>query len=175
MSGIDADWAIRALEEFVHASDQVGYRNTPDSGVVRLGRHQREPDSNVAELAHVAEQMLDRFLPEWSASDGRPAKVRRKARRDRPYDWAGRGIAALKREQALREKLGDNAPQLSAAKLQLWVRGAMAAAEGIHAGICKLFIHEDPSDVGEQVALEYLAALSVLARWVDEPIVECAS
>jgi uncharacterized protein (TIGR02391 family) len=51
-------------------------------------------------------------------------------------------------------------------------RGAMALAEGIYSGIRNPFNHEDLKDIDEQVALEYLAALSVLARWVDEAIVE---
>lgn len=54
-------------------------------------------------------------------------------------------------------------------------RGAMALAEGIYAGIRNPFNHEDPSDIDEQVALEYLAALSVLARWVDEATRETAT
>ena len=54
-------------------------------------------------------------------------------------------------------------------------RGAMALAEGIYAGIRNPFDHDDPKDIDEQVALEYLAALSVLARWVDEATVEDAS
>jgi hypothetical protein len=51
-------------------------------------------------------------------------------------------------------------------------RGAMGLAEGIYAGIRNPFNHEAPQDIDEQVALEYLAALSVLARWVDESTVE---
>lgn len=51
-------------------------------------------------------------------------------------------------------------------------RGAMALAEGIYAGIRNPLNHEAPADLSEQVALEYLAALSVLARWVDEAAVE---
>ncbi|MBF6188924.1 TIGR02391 family protein [Nocardia farcinica] len=54
-------------------------------------------------------------------------------------------------------------------------RGAMALAEGIYAGIRNPFNHEDPKDIDEQVALEYLAALSVLARWVDQSEVESVS
>ncbi len=46
--------------------------------------------------------------------------------------------------------------------------GAMAFAQGIYAGIRNPLNHEDPKDIDEQIALEYLAALSVLARWVDE-------
>lgn len=51
-------------------------------------------------------------------------------------------------------------------------RGAMSLAEGIFAGIRNPFNHESPQDIEEQVALEYLAALSVLARWVDESELE---
>ena len=54
-------------------------------------------------------------------------------------------------------------------------RGAMALAEGIYTGIRNPFNHEDPKDIDEQVALEYLAVLSVLARWVDEATVEDVS
>jgi uncharacterized protein (TIGR02391 family) len=51
-------------------------------------------------------------------------------------------------------------------------RGAMALAEGIFAGIRNPLSHEAGQELDEQVALEYLAALSVLARWVDESTVE---
>jgi Protein of unknown function (Hypoth_ymh). len=51
-------------------------------------------------------------------------------------------------------------------------RGAMALAEGIYAGIRNPFNHESPEDIDEQIALEYLAALSVLARWVDSATME---
>ena len=47
-------------------------------------------------------------------------------------------------------------------------RGARMFAEGIFAGIRNPLAHEADQDMSEQQALEYLAALSVLARWVDE-------
>ncbi len=53
-------------------------------------------------------------------------------------------------------------------------RGAMALAEGIFAGIRNPLSHEADQELDGQVALEYLAALSVLARWVDESSVEHA-
>ncbi len=248
MTAIDSEWAICALRQFVSATDQIAYNNHPDSGVVRLGTHQRATDSEVAELAHVAEQILDRVLPEWRHADDRPSEVRHKARWNHLRDWAGRGIAALRREQELREKLGDDAPHISAGHLHPWVwsgarslwqsghyrsavedaakkvnaetqnkvgrrdisetelfkqafslepaasgksrlrrrkpddtdtyksvqRGAWALAEGIYAGIRNPFNHEDPKDIDEQTGLEYLAALSVLARWVDDAEVETA-
>ncbi|MDU5353582.1 MAG: TIGR02391 family protein [Eggerthella sp.] len=51
-------------------------------------------------------------------------------------------------------------------------RGARALAEGIYAGIRNPLNHESPHDLEEQIALEYLAALSILARWVDESELE---
>lgn len=53
-------------------------------------------------------------------------------------------------------------------------RGAMAFAEGVFAGIRNPLSHEADQEISEQAALEYLAALSVLARWVDESAVERA-
>lgn len=53
-------------------------------------------------------------------------------------------------------------------------RGAMAFAEGVFAGIRNPLSHEADQEMSEQVTLEHLAALSVLARWVDESAVEHA-
>jgi hypothetical protein len=54
-------------------------------------------------------------------------------------------------------------------------RGAMAFAEGVFAGIRNPLSHEADQELSEQEALEYLAALSVLARWVDAAELEKAS
>lgn len=54
-------------------------------------------------------------------------------------------------------------------------RGAMNLAEGVFAGIRNPLSHEADQELTEQEALEYLASLSVLARWVDESSVEASS
>lgn len=54
-------------------------------------------------------------------------------------------------------------------------RGAMMFAEGVFAGIRNPLSHEANQELSEQAALEYLAALSVLARWVDASDKEAAS
>lgn len=54
-------------------------------------------------------------------------------------------------------------------------RGVMALAEGVFAGIRNPLSHEVDQELSEQEALEYLAALSVLARWVDQSDVEATS
>ena len=53
-------------------------------------------------------------------------------------------------------------------------RGAWLFAEGIFAGIRNPLSHEAENELSEHEALEYLAALSVLARWVDQSTVEKA-
>lgn len=47
-------------------------------------------------------------------------------------------------------------------------RGARTFAEGVFSGVRNPLSHEADQEMPEQQALEYLAALSVLARWVDE-------
>ncbi|NKR88858.1 restriction endonuclease [Rhodococcus hoagii] len=54
-------------------------------------------------------------------------------------------------------------------------RGVMTFAEGIFAGIRNPLSHEVDQELSEQEALEYLAALSVLARWVDQSGIEVDS
>ncbi|MFD9663507.1 TIGR02391 family protein [Rhodococcus sp. NPDC059968] len=54
-------------------------------------------------------------------------------------------------------------------------RGVMTFAEGVFAGIRNPLSHEVDQELSEQEALEYLAALSVLARWVDQSDVESVS
>lgn len=51
-------------------------------------------------------------------------------------------------------------------------RGARAFAEGVFAGIRNPLSHEADQELSQQEALEYLAALSVLARWVDGSDIE---
>lgn len=248
MTALDTDWAIKSLREFIHATDQVAYDNT-GGGVFVFGTHQRVPDAKAAELAYVAEQILDRVLPEWRSADDGSSKKSQKARWKHLRDWASRGIAALEREAELQENLGDSAPRVSAGDFHSWIwsgasslwqsghyreavegairklnaetqnklgrrdisetdlftqafseqspttksprlyrmpddgsktfksvqRGARMFAEGVFAGIRNPLSHEADQEMPEQQALEYLAALSVLARWVDESTVEVAS
>ncbi|QEA29483.1 restriction endonuclease [Microbacterium sp. CBA3102] len=248
MTALDTDWATTPLRAFIHATDQVAYDNS-GGGMVVLGSHQRVPDAQAAEHAYVAEQILDRVLPEWRSAEGTNGEAKGKARWKHLRDWAGRGIAALERETELREKLGDTAPRVSAGDFHPWIwggaaslwqsahyreaiegaikklnaemqnklrrrdlsesdlfnqafseqppsadrprlhrmtndgsatsksvqRGARTFAEGVFAGIRNPLAHESHDEMSQQEALEYLAALSVLARWVDASTLEAAS
>lgn len=235
---IDLEWAVAEIDAFLRVTSQVVPETGP--GVVYLGTVMRGPKIEADGSAHVVEQILNRVLPDWAAD--RPDK-------DKDYRWlrtqAARGKAALTRAQELAEKLGDNAPSLSASALHPWVwengktfwrtchfpqavlqaalrinaetqtkvgrlnvsetalfnevftldppvpgkprlrlmpddgsrtytslhRGARAFAEGLYASIRNPGSHQLAQVNDEQLALEQLAAFSLLARWVDDATV----
>jgi hypothetical protein len=238
MSAMDREWAIEQLDAFIHMTAYVA-SSTP--GVI--GSFIRDRPDEIAGQAQVVEQILERATPGWRA------RLRETSRKwDGLREAVSRGRTQLQREQELREKLGESAPEISAANLHPWIwsgarslwqsghfvqavrdaatklnaetqnkvgrrdvsetdlfkqsfsldeakpgksrlrrmspedsdtyrslqRGAMAFAEGVFAGIRNPLSHEVDQELSEQVALEYLAALSVLARWVDESTVEHA-
>lgn len=85
------------------------------------------------------------------------------------------------------EAFSLNAPKENAARLRLTEndggktyenlhRGARAFAEGLYAAIRNPGMHKPQQEAGgeEQLALEQLAAFSLLARWVDQANVEHA-
>lgn len=121
MSTLDTAWAINELSAFVHASGTEGM-------------YQRESDEVVAEHAHVAERILDRVTPGWRDRDDQRSQKRRAYDQwGHLRDCASRGIAALRRHDELREKLGDDAPLISAARLHPWVwNGAHSLWQSCH-------------------------------------------
>lgn len=194
---------------------------------------------------HRSWKIFDRVVPSWRTD----IELRKSNRWTRHREAAIRAKAELERQEEIRKNLGDDAPELSAAKLHPWVwdgasslwqsghfreavegairklnaetqnklgrrnvsetdlfnqafseqapaagkprlyrmkndgsstfksvqRGARTFAEGVFAGIRNPLAHEVVQEMPEQQALEYLAALSVLARWVDESTLEVAS
>lgn len=239
MSGLNAEWAIDKLEDFIRATDTQYVRG----GYLKY--QTEEPESEVVQKAQIVEQILDRVTPKWRSLNVATTFEKWALH----HEAALRAKESLLRQEELRQNLGENAPEISAANLHPWVwsgasslwqsghyrsavedavkkvnaetqnkigrrnlsgttlfqeafstsapiagksrlrrmtpdgsdtyksvqRGAMALAEGIYAGIRNPFNHDDPKDIDEQVALEYLAALSVLARWVDDATVEDVS
>lgn len=241
MTGLDVKWAVAQLDDFIAAAT-TSYKASPSGSV---GFHSYPTAASQEELVKKAqgvEQILDRVLPGW-----RDLEVDMDRKRwARHREAAVRAREELLRQDEVRTKLGDDAPQISASSLHYWVwsgaatlwqsghfrsavedavrkvnaetqnklgrrdvsetklfqeafstdapapgkprlrrmaddgsdtyrskqRGAMALAEGIFAGIRNPFGHATPQDISEQTALEYLAALSVLARWVDDSTLE---
>ncbi|OZB87934.1 MAG: restriction endonuclease [Microbacterium sp. 14-71-5] len=237
MSGLNVEWAVAELDKFTALS-------TRTSGSIRGTSSYAGTTSEILAQAQVVEKILDQVVSNWRHTASPSMSDRWKATRE----TAIRARAVLVREQELRANLGDDAPEISAARLHPWAwsgasslwasghyreavggaarklnaetqnkvgrrdlsetklfqeaftdkaaepgkarlrritpdssdtyksvqRGAMALAEGIFAGIRNPLSHEADQELDEQVALEYLAALSVLARWVDESTVEHA-
>ncbi|PZE24546.1 TIGR02391 family protein [Curtobacterium sp. MCBD17_028] len=239
MNELNIEWALKELENLIHLTAS-GASETP--GVI--GLFPRGSESDIAAQAQVAEQILDRVLPRWRTELPDDPYIAW----SRHHEAATRARAQLNRAEEIRQNLGDDAPQISAAKLHPWIwsgarslwqsghfvqavrnaatklnaetqnrvgrrdvsetdlfkqsfsldeakpgksrlrrmtpedsdtyrslqRGAMAFAEGVFVGIRNPLSHEVDQEMPEQVALEHLAALSVLARWVDESTVERA-
>lgn len=237
MSGLNVDWALKELDSLVYLTESV-----PSNHPGVIGSFPRASESDIAAQAQVAEQILDRVLPRWRTEVPDDLYVAWSRHREA----ATRARAQLYRAEEIKQNLGDDAPEISAANLHPWIwsgarslwqsghyvqavrdaatklnaetqnkvarrdvsetdlfkqsfsldeakpgksrlrrmppedsdtyrslqRGAMSFAEGVFAGIRNPLSHEADQELSEQVALEYLAALSVLARWVDESIVE---
>lgn len=237
------EWAIAELDKFIKMTVM---RNGSGDGFITTSDYTAAPDAEVAQQAQIVEKVLIRVIPDWRTEiTGKMANNR----------WARHREAAIRareelvRAEEVRENLGENAPDLSAADLHPWIwsgakslwqsghyregvegaikklnaetqnkvgrrdvsetdlfkqafsldepktgksrlrrmkddgsdtyksvqRGAMTFAEGVFAGIRNPLSHEAEQELSEQEALEYLAALSVLARWVDRSEVETAS
>jgi hypothetical protein len=112
VTALDKSWAIAEIDAFLHASDHV-----PSSHPNVGGTFLRTSDKVVAQHAHVVEKILDRVTPGWKTTVTESTRGRRWSSL---RDSAARGKAALEREDELRERLGDGAPQLDAGQLHPW-------------------------------------------------------
>lgn len=242
MNGLNIEWAVEQLDKFI---GQTQMHNGSGNGFFTTSDYTAAPEAEVARQAQIVEKILTRIMPNWrNEITGKIANNRWAKHREASI----RAREELVRADEIRQNLGDNAPEISAADLHPWIwsgarslwqsghyvqavrdavtklnaetqnkvgrrdvsetdlfkqsfsmdepkpgkfrlrrmppedsdtyrsvqRGAMAFAEGVFAGIRNPLSHEADQELTEQVALEYLAALSVLARWVDESVVEHA-
>ena len=243
-TGFDHSSALTQLDKFIAGSTE--HLEDMPPGVIAISYSTAVSDDELMRQSLVVERVLDRVLPTWRTVLRKPLGYETKWQPLR--EQAMRAKEGLEREEEIRQNLGEDAPEISAASLHPWVwsgasslwasghfrsavedaakkvnaetqnkigrrdvseanlfreafstdppipgrprlrrmpsdgsrtyesmqRGAMALAEGIYRGIRNPLNHENPEDVPEQIALEYLAAMSVLARWVDEANVELA-
>lgn len=237
MTNINVDWAQRELDEFITATT-VSYIPSPSGTVGFHGYETAALEDDIVKKAQVVEQILDRIVPGWRENIAKKDRQKWSVH----YEASIRAREAIVRADEVRKNLGEDAPELSAAKLHPWVwegasslwhsrhyreavegsirklnaetqnklgrrdvsetdlfnqafseqpasaknprlhrmsddesktfksvqRGARMFAEGVFAGIRNPLSYEADQEMPEQQALEYLAGLSVLARWVDE-------
>ncbi|WP_354594096.1 TIGR02391 family protein [Frigoribacterium sp. PvP054] len=244
--GLNIEWALSELDEFIQQTVMTN-NSYVGNGVVSLSNKSSTAasDAEVAQQAQVVEKIFDRVISGWRTD----IELRKSNRWTRHREAAIRAKAELERQEEIRKNLGDDAPELSAAKLHPWIwsgasslwqsghyreavegaikklnaetqnkvgrrnlsetdlfnqafseqppstgkprlhrmeddggstfksiqRGARTFAEGVFAGIRNPLAHEASQEMAEQQALEYLAALSVLARWVDASTLEVGS
>ncbi|MEU8618591.1 TIGR02391 family protein [Streptomyces sp. NPDC048623] len=240
---IDVEWARSEIAEFLTLTTMHAPSNP---NVISFHLETRGSDDEIVASAQVVEKILDRVLPTWRTSV--PSENNKLLNRwSQHREAAQRADVALQRDAEIRKRLGDDAPQLSAATMHPWAwdgaralwqsghfrqavtaaarkvnaetqnkvdrrdvsetalflnafskdapkpgqprlrlmpddgsdtfqsihRGAAAFAEGCFAGIRNPNSHEDGlPELPEHEALEQLAAISVLARWVDSATVE---
>lgn len=243
---MNVEWAIGELDKFITMTVMTNNsRSGPGYVSITHTSSTASSDADVTKQAQVVEKILDRVIPTWRTD----IDLSKTNRWTRHREAAIRAREELVRAEEVRENLGENAPDLSAADLHPWIwsgakslwqsghyregvegaikklnaetqnkvgrrdvsetdlfkqafsldepktgksrlrrmkddgsdtyksvqRGAMTFAEGVFAGIRNPLSHEAEQELSEQEALEYLAALSVLARWVDRSEVEAAS
>ncbi|MFB7270958.1 TIGR02391 family protein [Streptomyces sp. NPDC056244] len=245
---IDTEWARSELAEFLRLTALYFPPDPPGVITISSAMANRGSEANIVASAYVVEQILGRVLPRWRTDvpDDKNESVNRWCQH---REAAQRADAALARDEEIRQRLGDDAPELSASSMHQWVwdgarslwrsghfreavtaaarkvnaetqnkvqrrdvsetklfqqlfsaddpkpgqprlrlmandgsdtfrsvhRGAMAFAEGCYAGIRNPNSHEDGlPELPENEALEQLATLSVLARWVDTSTVVTA-
>ncbi|MFF4509439.1 hypothetical protein [Streptomyces sp. NPDC001401] len=117
---IDIPWARTELAQFLKLTEL--YRQPDPPGVVSISSHlsNRGKQSEIVASAQVVEQILDRVLPRWRTKV--PADHNKSVNRWYQHrEAAQRADAALQRDAEVRDRLGDDAPQLSAAPMHPWV------------------------------------------------------
>lgn len=107
---MNTEWAKRELRRFIAST---AFRFTGGG----FGEN-AAPEEQIVAQAQVIEQIFDRVIPAWKDDVSKRATS---------YDsWSGqreiaqRALAQLERDQELRDNLGDNAPDLSAARMHPW-------------------------------------------------------
>ncbi|MCY9787923.1 TIGR02391 family protein [Nocardiopsis sp. EMB25] len=127
---MDVEWAITKLDRFLN----LARLSLPPAGsfefsdrMVNTGR----PEA-IVHAAPVVEQIIDRVIPDWriTVSDYQNVNVNRWCQH---IEAAQRARALLLDQEEIREKLGENAPDLNAATLHPWAwQGARSLWESGH-------------------------------------------
>ncbi|WP_219818901.1 hypothetical protein [Streptomyces sp. SM11] len=110
---IDIAWARAELSSFLELTE---LRSPPGLLSASSRMSNRGGEREIVASAQVVEQILDRVLPRWrtEVSDDRNKSVNRWCQH---REAVQRADAVLLRDAEVRERLGDDAPQLSAAAM----------------------------------------------------------
>jgi len=128
---IDTEWAASELRRFIQMTEL--HRAPPRPGITDFGERlvAREPNSVIVPAAQVVEQILDRVLPDWRSQPAASKTHRWIQHREASL----RALAQLERQEELKQRLGEDTPQLDASHLHPWVwDGARSLWQSGHYG-----------------------------------------
>lgn len=121
---MNVEWAIGELDTFIAQTVMTNASSSSDGAVFITSQNRTAaPDSEVTKQAQVVEKIFDRVIPTWR-TDIANSKNNRWTRH---REAAIRSHEQLVREQEIKENLGENAPDLSAAELHPWVWSGAAS------------------------------------------------
>lgn len=114
---MDVEWALSELRDFIELTTLR--QPASGGGIVYMGDFASPVgrSSDIIAAAQVVEKILDRVIPRWRTEvpdDG-------KKRWARHRQAAIRAVTELERQAEIGERLGDNAPTISAGGLHPWV------------------------------------------------------
>ncbi|BCJ65118.1 TIGR02391 family protein [Polymorphospora rubra] len=113
---MDRDWAIQQLDHFLRVAEL--YKPAREPGNFSRHLSNRGTQDEILDSAQVVEQVIDRALPDWRTSVPSNVAINKWYQH---IEAAKRARVQLQRQEELAEKLGDNAPRLSASHLHPWV------------------------------------------------------
>jgi hypothetical protein len=113
---MDEPWAMQQLRHFIDLTQLV--QPSSGGGIAYMGDFAAPIGSrnDIVASAQVAEKILDRLIPDW-----KQISERKPGRWERHREGAQRALVELERSAEIAEKLGENAPQLSAAAMHPWI------------------------------------------------------
>lgn len=115
---MNVDWALNELDKFITMTVMTNASNSSDGAVFITSRNNTAAsDADVTKQAQVAETSLDRVIPGWR-TDIENSKNNRWTRH---REAAIRAREGLVRAEEVRQNLGENAPDVSAADLHPWI------------------------------------------------------
>lgn len=119
---MDTPWALEEINKFLRLSE-LCTPTYPDGFLVfSPAMSNRGDEADILASAQVVEKIFDRVIRDWRTSvpDADNSTVNRWCQH---REAAERVKTALQRQEEIQEKLGDNAPQLNAARLHPWIWG----------------------------------------------------
>lgn len=112
---MDEEWARGELRTFIELTKIV--TPPPSPGIIGDFREHAAPAELIVGQAPVVEQILARVIPRWRDEIDEPPK---RFPWKRHWEAATRALSQLERADELRQRLGDDAPTLSASSLHEW-------------------------------------------------------